>query len=813
MRPLVCDLQAGPQSSLVGKNDQRELMKQIQHEAPRATVEDSDSNTALGQFTRLEGVDMYRISNFDQMPPFLISLVSSSDHWMYVSTSGGLAAGRIEPERALFPYETDDRLYRAGGLTGPFTLLRVTRDGGNSVLWEPFTADADPTPARRNLYKSLTGDTLVFEETRDDLGLTFRYRWSTSAEYGFVRTSTLLRNQSSAPAKVELLDGIRNVMPANVPLGIQQSSSTLAEAYRRNELDPATSMAIYSLEARISDRAEPAESLHANIVWSVGLPDSNVVLAADTITNFRKGDLLTEERLTKGTRGHYLLSATIELDSDEAQSWMIVGDVHQTQLKVQSRRAELLQGTDLVDKIIADVRRGSNRLRSLVAMADGEQCTNDLLATTHHFANTLFNCMRGGVFVDSGSVRVADLTRFLEQRNHAVPRTHAAWLLSLGEIIDRRELLTRAAQQNDPNLERLCHEYLPLTFSRRHGDPSRPWNMFAINVQDDDGNQVLDYQGNWRDIFQNWEALCHSFPVYFESVVAKFVNASTVDGFNPYRVTRDGIDWEVPDPDNPWSNIGYWGDHQIIYLLRLLEGLNSFDPDALPRLLNREVFSYADVPYRIRPYDAILRNSKNTIDFDAAHDAEISDRAMIVGSDGRLLMNHEGTVLHVTLGEKLLVPALAKLGSLVVDGGIWMNTQRPEWNDANNALVGYGSSMVTLAYLRRYFAFCRDLFGSLTDGELVVSTEVATWIEQTLSALSSYRNRLSQPVISDRRRKKVLDWLGSAYSEYRAGVYEHGFSGKATVNGAAVVDLCNVALDYADHSMRANRRDSGLYHS
>ena len=31
-----------------------------------------------------------------------------------------------------------------------------------------------------------------------------------------------------------------------------------------------------------------------------------------------------------------------------------------------------------------------------------------------------------------------------------------------------------------------------------------------------------------------------------------------------------------------------------------------------------------------------------------------------------------------------------------------MNTQRPEWNDANNALVGYGLSMVTLAHLRRY---------------------------------------------------------------------------------------------------------------
>ena len=33
-----------------------------------------------------------------------------------------------------------------------------------------------------------------------------------------------------------------------------------------------------------------------------------------------------------------------------------------------------------------------------------------------------------------------------------------------------------------------------------------------------------------------------------------------------------------------------------------------------------------------------------------------------------------------------------------------MNTQRPEWNDANNALVGDGVSVVTLCYLRRYLA-------------------------------------------------------------------------------------------------------------
>ena len=54
-------------------------------------------------------------------------------------------------------------------------------------------------------------------------------------------------------------------------------------------------------------------------------------------------------------------------------------------------------------------------------------------------------------------------------------------------------------------------------------------------------------------------------------MIHKFLNSTTFDGYNPYRVTKYGFDWETIEPDNPWSYIGYWGDHQIIYLLKFLE--------------------------------------------------------------------------------------------------------------------------------------------------------------------------------------------------------------------------------------------------
>ena len=103
----------------------------------------------------------------------------------------------------------------------------------------------------------------------------------------------------------------------------------------------------------------------------------------------------------------------------------------------------------------------------------------------------------------------------------------------------------------------------------------------------------------------------------------------------------------------------------------------------------------------------MLEDSRNTIDFDDVRDAAIRQRVAAMGADGKALPGPDGAPYRVTLTEKLLVLALARLFNYIPEAGLWLNTQRPEWNDANNALVGNGVSMVTLYYLRRYLSFCR----------------------------------------------------------------------------------------------------------
>ena len=170
----------------------------------------------------------------------------------------------------------------------------------------------------------------------------------------------------------------------------------------------------------------------------------------------------------------------------------------------------------------------------------------------------------------------------------------------------------------------------------------------------------------------------------------------------------------------------------------------------------------------------------------------------------------QGAPYQVNLAEKLVVLILARLFNFVPDAGLWMNTQRPEWNDANNALVGSGASMVTLCYLRRFLAFALPLFASAET--LEVSSAVATAFNRVSTILQDHAGLLNG-AISDEERKSVLDALGQAGSDYRQEVYANGLSGAVPLSGIALVALCDNAILYIDHAIRANRRADGLYHA
>jgi hypothetical protein len=770
------------------------------------------SETVEGSFVEIKGERYYRIGGYDAMPPFLMSLVSDSDHWLFISSNGALTAGRKDPDHALFPYYTDDRIHDSLDQTGSKTILRVLQNG-HCKLWEPFSDHYQGLYRKsRNLYKSVFGNKIIFEEANRDLGLTFSHEWRFSERFGFVRRASV-RNANDESVTVELLDGIQNVLPAGITRRFQLEYSTLVDGYKRTELESASGVALFRLSSIPVDRPEPSESLRVNTAWSTGLDPAIRLLSAKQLGRFRRGCPLVQETDIVGCRGGYFLNARLELQPGEQKDWFIVTEVDQDAAEVRALLETLKAGRDLRAQIEEDVERGTQNLARIVASSDGLQCTADELSTARHFSNTLFNVMRGGLPDEDYRISIADFKRFVAKANSRVAMKHAGFLDALPKTLLHSDFVARASAQGDIDLERIANEYLPLTFSRRHGDPSRPWNMFSINVKDDRKRKVLNYEGNWRDIFQNWEALSLSFPGYVESMIAKFLNSSTADGYNPYRVMREGYEWETVDPHDAWSFIGYWGDHQVAYLLKFLEQSKRFHPERLSAMLTHPVFTYANVPYRIKNYDALLQNPRDTITFDSAAHRDTLRRAEEIGSDGKALWGRDGALVRANLTEKLLVIILTKLSNYIPEAGIWLNTQRPEWNDANNALVGYGASIVTLCYLRRFIAFSKELFQSAGLEKARVAVEVAELFKRISSALCEGATLLDG-TLSDRGRKSLLDVLGKAGSDFREGLYEQGLSGaQAEVCKEQLICFCEIALEHIDASIKANRREDGLYHA
>src|SRR5260221_3196322 len=235
-------------------------------------------------------------------------------------------------------------------------------------------------------------------------------------------------------------------------------------------------------------------------------------------------------------------------------------------------------------------------------------------------------------------------------------------------------------------------------------------------------------------------------------------------------------------------------------------------PGKLELLLSRLMFSYANVPYRIRNYAALVKDPYDTIDFDWQLEKKIDALVKTRGTDGKLVLTADGKVLHATLAEKLLTLLLAKLVNFVPEGGIWMNTQRPEWNDGNNALVGKGLSVVTLCYLRRYLAFCTGLFAGSKMGEVSITTEVADLFAAISSVLTQNR-ALLESSFDDKQQRITMDAFGQAGSDYRWNYYQHGFSGKfSNVPTTEITAFLQLAQPYVEHSLRANKRPGYLYH-
>ena len=770
-------------------------------------INSSDLNIE-GKEVVINNENFYKITNVNKMRPFFMSIVSAYDHWLFISSTGALSAGRKNSNNALFPYYTDDKISESHDVTGSKSIFHVNKNN-KEYLWEPFTKTSDFIyQNERNLYKNLRGNKVIFEEINNDLGLKFSYQWTTCDKYGFIKTSSI-KNLNNEDISITLVDGFQNILPWGLDESIQNNTSNLADAYKRNELDEDSKIGIFALSATIVDRAEPSEALKSNIVFHLGLDNCKVLLSSQQLDKFRKGYDVDQEIDVKAEKGAYFIHSSISLKENEKQEWLFVGDINKSSSDIVALKENIVNN-NLIEDINQEILNSSNELYKLVGSSDGIQLSSDRRRNIRHFANTLFNIMRGGIFDKDYLVEKNDFIKYLDNASKKCGHEMSSIISEWPDHFDLHFLRDSINQSNSKVFKRLATEYLPIKFSRRHGDPSRPWNKFSINTRDDiTGEKVLDYQGNWRDIFQNWEALAYSYPQFIDGMIYRFLNASTFDGYNPYRLTKDGFDWETIEPDNPWSYIGYWGDHQIIYLLKFLEFTEKYFPQRLNSFLTKNNFVYANVPYEIKDYKSIYKDPKNTIDFNFELAEKIEKDRLKEGADGAILKNYQGSIHEVNFFEKILTTILAKLSNFIPGAGIWMNTQRPEWNDANNALVGSGVSMVTLYYLRRFLNFFIKILKNDKSSSFEISTELYHFFEKLNLSFSKIDLNLS-----NMDRKKFVDDIGEVAAEYRDRIYTSYFSGtKELVDRDKVINFLETAQKAIEQTIDTNKREDGLYHA
>ena len=751
---------------------------------------------------------LYKISNFNEIDPFLISITSANDHWMYLSSSGCLSAGRKKAEFALFPYVTDDLLHRNAHFTGPVTCVSIEQKN-KKYCWQPFSTQIDSYIKERNIYKNSLGNKIVFEEINHTIGLTFIYGWQASEQYGFVRKVCLI-NDSKEVQDIKLVDGLRNILPAGIELRTQQEMSNLANAYKISEFNPKYNYALYYMNALLMDKPDPGESLFTNIVWSYYNDDSKTSVNEKSITDFISKNCFNKNHLLKGKPGSFLTYIEKKLTPGEEIYWYIVADVQKSQTDVSNIILDLKNTSTIEKKLEKSIKEDYRAFEKYIGTADGFQCTNITINDLHHTANVTYNVLRGGVFLDNYNIRKKNFHDFIQKRNKQIHEKYYNNINELPDIFEIKDLKEFGDKSNAPSLKRLCREYLPLTLGRRHGDPSRPWNHFNICTKDKNGQPVLYFEGNWRDIFQNWEALGFSYPDAWESMVCIFLNATSIDGYNPYRITSNGIDWEIIDQNDSWSHIGYWNDHQIIYLLKLLEHFANHNPKAICVLFSKKIFSYANIPYKLKSFEKIAENPKETIDFDFKKNNSILELVHKLGSDGRLVLNKHKTVYHVNLCEKLLVLSLSKICNYIPGAGIWLNTQRPEWNDANNALVGNGASMVTVYYLKRFLNYFHELISQINSDGISISAEVWWWFEEVEKIVKEGKT-VNHGSISDQDRMSYVASLGTIFENYRQKVYSSGFSTIKEASLNRIKEFIVAIGNKLNETIQINRSSDGLF--
>ncbi len=767
---------------------------------------------------RLEG-DTYIIENFDRQPTFSSFLpglagIKGIPIWVYYTNRGqGINSfGIHNKDNAIMEFNPANTAYENTPIKGFRTFIKC--DG---QYFEPFR-DLDDQ-VKRTLY--IRKNSFAIEEVnkRHNISIKVNYTVLPEESIGALVRNVEIKNIGDSTRQLEVLDGLPKIIPYGISNSAYKEMSNLLKSWSdiKNIEESQSRVPYYTMRSSSDDSSEVSEidggyfylTVNDNKLQPV-IYDPDIVFEYDNslinpigFMGQELGEFLEKKQCfyNKIPCGFTPQDFTLK-PMDTYQFYTLTGfaaSPEQINEKLESICAKgyLNEKEELADRIVSDLTKDI-RTESGMPVFDKymEQCYLD-------------NFLRGGYpYI------------FNKDTNKSVVHL----------------------------------------FSRKHGDPERDYNFFAIA-----GEYYSQGNGNFRDVNQN-----RRNDIFFNKDIGDF-NIKTffqlvqIDGYNPLEVrpstfsvkedcreevnalindniseNREAIVKILEDSFTPGQianriakhhievacgedeflkkllecchqNIeagfgeGYWSDHWD-YNMDLVESYLKVFPDRKEDLLfGDNTYRFYDSPARVMPRsEKYVLNSKNEVRQygSLVEDEEKINQEGFNEKGSNWLKNEDGSYACTSLMGKMISLALNKFALLDAYGmGVEMDAGKPGWNDAMNGLPGlFGSGMSETFELKRLISFISN---NVTGQDKVLIPE------EVYEFLIEVYNELQELIRGDIDEFTYWDRVSTIREEYRDRVRFHLVGREVSVETKMIKDIFSLfeskvqkgihkACDYGD---------------
>jgi hypothetical protein len=720
--------------------------------------------------------DLFIIEDYDKAKPFASFLPSIAGlygipAWVYYVNRGQSIAGfGVEnKDNPIMDFVPANSAYRRTELVGFRTFAKV--DG---EVYEFFSSLVSSKNVTRKM--SIGRNIVKVSEKNTDLGLEIfvEYVNVTNQSYPGLVRHVIIKNLTSKPRHIELLDGLANIWPYGTNDFVTKNMTNLGVAwfdvlsskdgipYYKNRSTTSDSSAVGSIEnghfyaSYLKGNKEPLKVIY----------DFEQVFDQNTALTIAEG--FKNKSISEMLNSQYYVNkfscAFSTFDGelvDELELGSIIGR---------------MSSIELLDKAAVNFNLDYVKDQIKQALELGESVTNDCVSST---SSSMFDAYVKQCFLDNllrGGYPLVFKGKDQPIIYHVYSRVHGDMEREYNYFFVEPSYFSQGnGNFRDVNQNRRNDVY----FVKEAGLFNLKQFMELIQV---DGNNPLGIQGSKLILAsESLDMVLSHFGSHQEMIKkilsSKFTPGQLLTTISDYEVK---VDIGMPElvelvmansTQEIQSNYGhgYWSDHWT-YNMDLIENYLNIYPDKISELLFDLKFRYFVSPSTVLPRidKYVLNKDGNVRQYDAVinEDKEKIVKCQLEKNGTNWQKTVDGKLLTSSLYVKLLSLAVNKFADLDQYGiGVMMNGDKPGWNDAMNGLPGlFGSGMSETVELNRLVKF---LISNSEDHEIDIYEELVTLMDQIKETLIAYNYKQLTEI---EYWEKIQDYKEAYLANTRFGV-------------------------------------------